>query len=215
VGIRCAKADPATSPQEIRLILALIPCTQQFPSARFVILADARVVAGGETLGADLPRHAEQRLKLHVCVAVGAGNRRAARKILVNERADDTGFKLGFEVHHVMRKLQMLRHGLCVVDIIERAATVLRGSIALQFGKAALVPELHRQTDDRAALFLEQRRNRRGIHAAGHGDGDEAALDFCAFGKRIELGGRAHALKKGTIYRAPTFSFYRASATFG
>ena len=75
---------------------------------------------------------------------------------------------------------------------------MLRGAIALQFGKAALVPELYGQTDDGAALFLEQRWNGGGIHTAGHGDSDEAALDFCVLRKGIELGGRGHAHKKGT-----------------
>jgi len=110
----------------------------------------------------------------------------------------------------------MLRHRFCVVDIIERAAAVLCGSIALQFGKAALIPELHRQAYDRAALFLEQRWNGGGIHTAGHGDGDEAALDFCAFRKRIELGSRGHAFKKDARRgNGACYLVYRASATFG
>ena len=116
-------------------------------------------MAGCKPLGADLARHAQQRLKLHIRVAVGAGNRRAAGKILINERTNDAFLKLRFEVHHVMRELQMLRHSFCVVDIVERTAAVLRRAIALQFGKAALVPELHRQSNDGAALFLEQRWN--------------------------------------------------------
>jgi hypothetical protein len=58
---------------------------------------------------------------------------------------------------------------------------------------------LHRQTDDRAPLFLKERWNGGRIHAAGHGDGDETTLDFGALGKGIELGFRRHAFKKTTM----------------
>ena len=33
---------------------------------------------------------------------------------------------------------------------------MLRGAVALEFGEAALVPELHREADDRAALPLQE-----------------------------------------------------------
>jgi hypothetical protein len=113
-----------------------------------------------------------------------------------------------------MWKIQMLGYGLGVIDIIERAATVLRGTVALKFGEAALVPELHGEADDSPALLLQESGNGGRVDASGHGYGDEAALSFSALGKGVELCGRGHAYKKGVIDRAPAISFYLASANF-
>ena len=41
------------------------------------------------------------------------------------------------EVHIVVRKIQVLRNSLGVVDVVERAAAVLCGAVALKFGEAA------------------------------------------------------------------------------
>ena len=183
------------APQKIRLIFGFIKCAQQFPATRFFILADARVVAGGQAFGTDLARHAQKRLELHVRVAIRACDGRAAGEILVHKRTHHARLKLFLEIHDIMRKIQMTRNGFRVVDIVERAAAMLCRGIALQFGQAALVPELHREADDGAPLLLQKRRDRRGIDAAGHGDGDEAALRFRALGKRVELGGRIHRHK--------------------
>jgi hypothetical protein len=54
-----------------------------------------------------------------------------------------------------MRKIQVLGDALGIVDVVERAAAVLLGAVALQFWEAALIPELHGEADDGAALFLE------------------------------------------------------------
>jgi hypothetical protein len=69
---------------------------------------------------------------------------------------------------------------------------MLCGAFALKFGEAALVPELHREADDSAALLLQKSGNGGRIDTAGHGDGDKAALGFCAFGEGVELGGCVH-----------------------
>jgi len=70
---------------------------------------------------------------------------------------------------------------------------VLRGAVALKFGEAALVPELHGEADDCAALLLQESGNGGRVDTARHGDGDEAALGFCALGEGVELGGQVHA----------------------
>jgi len=90
----------------------------------------------------------------------------------------------------------MLRNALGVVDVVERAAAVLRGAVALQFGEAALIPELHGKADDGAILLEEDRGDRGGVDAAGHGDRDEAGGKSrggrCR--KRVELELRGHAV---------------------
>jgi hypothetical protein len=112
-------------------------------------------MACGQTLGTNLARHAQKRLELHVRVAVGASNRSAAGEILIDEGAHDALLELLLEVHYVMRKIQVLGDTLGVVNVVERTAAVLLGAVALQFRQAALIPELHGEADDRAALFLE------------------------------------------------------------
>ena len=72
----------------------------------------------------------------------------------------------------------MLRDALGVVHIIERAAAVLRRAVALQFGQAALIPQLHRQPDDGTALPLQHRRDGGGIHAARHGNGHQPGREL-------------------------------------
>jgi hypothetical protein len=139
-------------------------------------------VAGGQTLGANLARHTQERLKLYVRVAIGARNGRTAGKILVDKRTHDTNLELLLEIHDVMREIQVLSHGFGVIHVVERAAAVLRGAIALQFGEAALVPELHGETDDGAALLQQKGGNGGRIDTSGHGDGDEAALRLGALG---------------------------------
>jgi hypothetical protein len=77
-----------------------------------------------------------------------------------------------FEVYDVVGKIQVLGDTLGVVDVVERAATVLRGAVALEFGEAALIPELHGEADDRAVLLEEDRGDGGGVDTTGHGDGD-------------------------------------------
>ena len=84
-----------------------------------IVAADAGVVAGGQAIGADLASHAQKRFELHIGVAVGAGDGRASAEIVLNERADDAVFELLFEVDDVMRKIEMLRDALGVIDIVE------------------------------------------------------------------------------------------------
>src|SRR2546430_1272567 len=97
-------------------------------------------MSSGETFRADLARHAEKRLEFYVVVAVGAGDGCAAAEVVVHEGADDAVFKLALEIHDVMRKIQVLRDALRVVDIVEGTATVLGGAVALQFRETALIP---------------------------------------------------------------------------
>jgi hypothetical protein len=96
------------------------------------------------------------------------------------------------EVHNVVRKIQVLCHGLGVVDVIERTAAVLRGAVALEFGEPALVPELHSEADHGAALLLQESGNGGRVDSSGHGYSDEAALRFGALGEGVELDGGVH-----------------------
>ena len=149
-------------------------------------------MAGGQALGADLARHTQERLKLYVCIAVGAGDGRASSEILIHKRAHDARLELFFEVHDVMREIQMPRDSLRVINIVQRTATMLRGAIALQFRQAPLVPELHGESNHATVLLLKERSDSGGIDATGHGYSDEAALCFGALGQSLEFNGGSH-----------------------
>ena len=140
--------------------------------------------------------------------SVGAGDGRAAGQILIHERAHDALFKMRLEVDHVVRKIQMLRDTLGVIDVVQRAATMLRGTAALQFRKAALIPKLHGQADDGAALLLQKRGHGRAVHAARHGDRDDVRFRGVRRGQRVELCFRVQVLSlrgTGTLACAPLF----------
>jgi hypothetical protein len=91
----------------------------------------------------------------------------------------------------------MLRDALGVVDIVERAAAMLRraliGEGTLQFGQAALIPELHGKPDDGASVLPQNGGDGGRIHSARHGNGDESGLSFSADRqRRFELGDFRH-----------------------
>jgi hypothetical protein len=91
-------------------------------------------------------------------------------------------------------KIQMLRDALGVVDVIERAAAVLGGAVTLEFGEAALIPELHSEADDGAVLLEEDGGDGRGVDTTGHSYGDEAGSGFGGWRRRkgVELEPRGH-----------------------
>ncbi len=92
-----------------------------------------------------------------------------------------------------MRKIQVLRHALRVINIIQRAATVLRRAFALQFRQPPLIPQLHRQTNDRVPLLQKHGRHGRRIHAAGHSYSHKPELWFSRSGQGIKLDLHVHS----------------------
>jgi len=87
----------------------------------------------------------------------------------------------------------MLRYRLGVVNVVKGTAAVLCGTVALEFREAALIPELHCEADDGAALLLQESGDSGGVDATGHSYSDEAALCFGALGQGVELYGCIHA----------------------
>jgi hypothetical protein len=71
----------------------------------------------------------------------------------------------------------MLRDTARVINIIERTAAMRRRAFGRgKFRQAALIPELHREADDRFGGFVKQRGDGRAVDAAAHGDGGEHGL---------------------------------------
>ena len=64
-----------------------------------------------------------------------------------------------------------------VVDVVDGAAAALHAfGHALVPGKAALVPQLQREANELVTLGVQQRGNRRGVDATGHGYSDRVVV---------------------------------------
>ena len=95
--------------KKIGLVLGFVDGAQEFVAAGFRIVANARVVAGGDAFGADLARGGEELIELHVIVAERAWNRRAAGEIIVDEGPDHGVFEFALEIDHVIRECRDVR----------------------------------------------------------------------------------------------------------
>ena len=129
--------------EKIGLVLGFVHGAEKFVSAGLDVVAHAGVVAGGDAFCADLARGDEELIELHVIVAQGARDGRAAFEIIRDEGADHVALEFALEVHDVERDAEMFGYAAGVVDIVVRAAAMLGGAVILQLGEAALVPELH------------------------------------------------------------------------
>jgi len=64
----------------------------------------------------------------------------------------------------------VLRDALGIVHILERAAALPVRAVEIKLWQTTLIPQLHRQADDRKPSLHENRRYSRAIHPAAHGD---------------------------------------------
>ena len=124
---------------------------------------NAGVVAGRDLLRTEATRAIEQRRELQIAVAVRAGQRRASGRVLAHEVRDDRLLELPLEIDDVVRKTESGGHAPRILEVVERAARAPR------LLAAALIVELHRQTDDVMTLLGEQGRGDRGVDASRHG----------------------------------------------
>jgi hypothetical protein len=163
------------------LILGPIRGAQQFVASRRFIVSNSGVVAGGQTAGSDLPRGDEQGIELYVIVAMSAWDRRAPGKIVRDKWLHHGFLEPLLVVHHVVRHSQVLGDALCIVDILERAATLSTRAITVKLRQTALIPQLHRKADNWEPAVHENRRYSRAVHAAAHGDCGQGILIYIQF----------------------------------
>ena len=130
-------------------------------------------MAGRERRGAEPCGRLQQVVELDLLVAGDAGDRRLALEIAVGERAHHRLGEARLVVEHVMRDLQRVGHAARILDVLAGAAG------ALAADRLAMVVELERDADDVVAFGLQQRRDHRGVDAAGHGD-DHARIGRAA-----------------------------------
>jgi len=98
------------------------------------------------------------------------GNGRAAGDVILDKRAHNAVFKLAFEVDHVKREAAVLGDAAGVIDIIARAAAMLDGTVGSEMGQAAVVPELHGESDNDFTIAMEQACYDGAVDPAAHGD---------------------------------------------
>ncbi len=137
-------------------------------------------MSGDETVGAYLTRGGEEPIEFHVTVAERTRNRSAALNVIRNEWLDYILLEAVFKIDDVVRELEMFRDALRVVNIINRAAAMAAMTIAREFGKAALIPELHGETDDVFTARTQDCGDGGAIHSAAHGDRSETRICFGA-----------------------------------
>ena len=129
-------------------------------------------MAGGEAVGAKLPRERHQVDELHPLVAQGAWHRSSPGGIFVGELVDHAGAEAAFIIEHIMGDAEPVADGLGVVDILARAAR----TAALH--RFAMIVKLERHPDHLGARTRRHRRDHRRIDPAGHGDDDARLADW-------------------------------------
>ena len=167
--------------EEVGLVLGLVGGAGEDPAAAGFVVVIARVVAGGDALGADLAGGEEKLIELEVVVAEGAGDGGAAGEILGDEGADDLGFEAVLRVDEVVGDAEVLGYVAGVVDVVDGAAAALGNGlgdaeVGVVGGEAALVPELEGEADEGMSLGVEERGDGGGVDAAGHGYGNGVLL---------------------------------------
>ena len=152
--------------EEVGLVLVGVEAAVQGGAA--VDIRDARVVAGGEPVGAERFGLVEEAVELDVGVAVEAGVGRAAAAVLGDERLDDVLEKLALQIQRVVRDAEPVGDAAGVLDILDAAAL---GAARQAFGPG-LGPEAHGDADHLVALLDEQRRGDGRIDPTAHAHDD-------------------------------------------
>ena len=148
--------------QEVALVLAGVDASQQSRACAAGAVLDARVVAGGDPLGAEPPRVVEAHAELDLAIAEHVGVRRAAGAILLEEVREHALAVFAGEAHLVQRNAQLLADAARVLEVLGgRAVAVL-----------VFVPVAHEEPLHVVALLLQQQRGDGRVDAAGHADDD-------------------------------------------
>ena len=131
--------------QKIRLILVLIETAQELEVP--ATPADARIVAGGNTLCTEHLRVIEERLELDFTVAHDVGIRRAPDTILVQEIFENVIPVLAGEINRMQWYAEPIAN-LLRIGKIDTGRTILLGIVFL--------PVLHEQPFDLVTLLQQQ-----------------------------------------------------------
>src|ERR1700691_3786042 len=151
-------------------VLGFVRGAQKLVTTGVRIMTDARVMPRGDAFGANLASGDEQLVELHVIVAESARDRSTALQIVVHEGTDDVLLEFALEIDYVKRDAEMFGDATRIVDIINRATTMLRGLGGLELRETALVPKLHGEADDGLTALVHDRSDGGTVHPSTHGD---------------------------------------------
>ncbi len=124
------------------------------------------VMAGGEAVGAKLPREADQIDELHALVAARARHGRATAGIFVDEAVDHAAPEAACVIEHVMGDAEPVGDLLRIIDVLPGAAC------ARAAHRFAVIVELERHSNDLGARPGGERGRDGAVDAARHGDDD-------------------------------------------
>jgi hypothetical protein len=153
--------------QEIGLILRRIDAALEDVAAGGLVALDPRVVSSRDEPRPKALGARRQGRELQVAVAVHAGDRRPACRVLADEVRHDRLAELPLEVDDVVGNSDLRRDPARVVEIVDRAARP-EAHLAIRV-RPRMVVQLHREADDLVSLARQQRGSDRGIDSAGHG----------------------------------------------
>ncbi len=154
--------------QEVALVFLGIDAAQQAPTA-----ADARVMAGRESLRAQAPRIGQAEAELDLAVAEHVGIRGSARAQLSQEMRKDALPILRGETDAMQRDAELRTTVARVLEIGGGRAIAV----------TVVLPVRHEQALDVVAGILQQRCRDRGIDAARHRD------DVAGHGRQMPAAG--------------------------
>ena len=145
--------------QEVALVLVVVQSLQQ--RALALAFTAARIVAGGDEIGAQLPGVLQEGLELDFAIAQDVWVGRAAGAVFRQEMLEHVVPVLGGEVGAVQGDAQAVGHRPGIGEILFRGAVL---------GAVVFLPVLHEQAFHAVALLPQQQCRHGGVHAAGHTD---------------------------------------------
>ncbi len=153
--------------QEVALVLGRVAGLQQF-HARGVAAsaAHARVMAGGDRVGAEAQRVIEEGAELDLAVAQHVRIGRASRLVLAQELREHPLPVFGREVHRLEFDSQHVGDRRRIDQVVARRAV---------FVGVVVFPVLHEHADHVVPLLLQQPCRDGRVHAARHADDDAPA----------------------------------------
>ena len=157
---RARQLGLAQDVQDVALVLGLVGAAAQLEAVGAA--GDAGVVAGGHGVEPEQHGPAQEAVELQVPVALDAGVRGAAGRVVGHVGSHHVLVEVVGEREHVVGDAELLGHPPGVVDVGHRAAPRVTGA----------APQLEGGADHLVALLLEQGGGHRRVDPTAHADQD-------------------------------------------
>ena len=182
------------SVEKIALVFGWIAPAKE-PRGSVFVAFDPRVMAGGDLTRAESVGNREELSQFDGAIARGAGARRFAREVRIDERRDDLFGEELPPIERKMREPERIGRAPRVVLVLRRAAAAVAPRGARIVG---VVPEVERDADHLIPRVVEARRRDGGVDAAAHRHHDALAR----FHRRVPSTSRRYC-PWSTVFTAP------------